>query len=265
MDGVSFKQAGSYALCCVESLSDELKDALRENLAKICHGADQASRDREIFKYKATLKAFWDRYSAKPKKTKTGMLGELLAHVLILESFPNYEVVSPFFNLEEKSIKKGFDLLLYQPADKSLWITEVKSGEKRAGKTSCGSTSILLSKARDDLSGRLDEQEFNHWQNALNAARNSIQSKADYRESVLAILETEADLVVAQSANAKDNNVFLISALFNDISQRVAEKTVLDFTDDLLKKALFKSSFVLSIQKGTLAKLEAFLKTEAEC
>lgn len=40
MDGVSFKQVDQYALCCVERLSDELKDALRENLTRICHGVD---------------------------------------------------------------------------------------------------------------------------------------------------------------------------------------------------------------------------------
>jgi hypothetical protein len=263
MDGVFFKRIGEYALCCIEVLSDELKLALRENLTRICHGADQASRDREMYKYAATIQIFWNRYSSKPDQTKTGMLGELLSHVIILKLFPQFEVISPFFNLEEKSIKKGFDLLLYDSSEKYVWITEVKSGEMREDKTNCTATLDLLSKARDDLKKRLAEQELNHWQNAIHAARIAIQSKSDFRDLVIDILETEGDLVVKKSANSHDNNVFLISALFSDVTQRVAETTISKFTSDLAGKSLFKSIFVLSLHKGTLKKLEEFLKAEA--
>lgn len=265
MDGVCFKRVGEYALCCVEVLSDELKTALRDNLSRICHGADQASRGREMHKYAATIKVFWDRYSSKTEKTKSGMLGELLSHVMILKLFPSFEVVSPFFNLEEKSIKKGFDLLLYESSKQHVWITEVKSGGMRRGKTTCTATKDLLSKARDDLKGRLAEQELNHWQNAIHAARIAIQSKADFRDLVIDILETEGDLVVKNSANSQDNNVFLVSALFSDVTQRVAETTISKFTSDLVGKSLFNSIFVLSLHKGTLNKLEDFLKAEAGC
>lgn len=263
MDGVSFKQVDQYALCCIENLSDELKAALRENLTRICHGADQASRDRAIFKYPATLRAFWDRYSSKPWKTKIGMLGELLSHVIILKLFPDFDVVSPFFNMEEKSIRKGFDLLLYESSKSNVWITEVKSGGLGEGKTPCAATRALLAKARDDLKGRLAEQELNHWQNAINAARNSIHAKADYRESVLEILELEGDMAEGSVATASDNNVFLISALFSDVSQRVAEKTISKFTTDLVDKSIFKSVLVLSLHKGTLERLEDFLRMES--
>lgn len=263
MDGMIFKQINQYALCCIENLSEELKTALRENLTRICHGVDQASRDRAIFKYPATLKAFWDRYSSKPEKTQIGMLGELLAHVVILKNFPNFDVVSPFFNMEEKSIRKGFDLLLYELGKNNVWITEVKSGELGVGKTPCAATRALLSKARDDLKGRLAEQEQNHWLNAINAAQKSIKAKTDYKDSVLAILEMEGDMVESNSATASDNNVFLISALFSDVSHRVVETTISQFAADTIGKSIFKTVFVLSLQKGTLQKLEDFLREEA--
>lgn len=263
MDGVSFKQIDQYALCCIETFSEELQTALRENLTRICHGVDQASRDRAIFKYPATLKAFWDRYTNKPETTKTGMLSELLAHVVILKLFPNFDVVSPFFNMEEKSIRKGFDLLLYESSKNNVWITEVKSGGLGNDKTPCIATRALLGKARDDLKERLAEQELNHWLNAINAAQKSIQTKTDYKESVLEILEMEGDMVASNSATASDNNVFLISALFSDISRRVVDETVSRFTDDLVGKSVFKTVLVLSLHKGTLQKLEDFLKSEA--
>lgn len=263
MDGVCFKQVDQYALCCIENLSDELKGALRDNLTRICHGADLASRDRSMFKYPATLKIFWERYSSKTRKTQMGMLGELLSHVVLLKLFPNFDVVSPFFNMEEKSIRKGFDLLLYELSSNDVWITEVKSGGVGQGKTPCTATRDLLAKARDDLKGRLAEQELNHWQNAINAARNSIHAKADFRDSVLEILELEGDMAVSNSATAADNNVFLISALFSEVAQRVAEPTISKFTTDLAGSSVFKTVLVLSLQKGTLERLEDFLKEEA--
>lgn len=263
MDGISFKQVGQYALCCVDNLSAELQQVLRDNLTRICHGVDQASRDRAIFKYSATLKEFWDRYSSKPKSTKIGMLGELLAHVVVLKFFPNFDVVSPFFNMEEKSIRKGFDLLLYELENNDVWITEVKAGEAANGQTPCVATRTLLARARDDLKGRLAEQEFNHWLNAINAAQKSIRNNASYKESVLDILEMEGDMAVNNSATAADNNVFLISALFSDVSQKVAESTVSKFTENLIKESRFKAIWVLSLHKGTLQKLEDFLRREA--
>lgn len=263
MDGVSFQQIDNYALCCIEHFSDELKAALKDNLTRICHGVDQASRDRAMFKYPATLRAFWDRYSSKTKKTQIGMLGELLSHVVILKLFPDFDVVSPFFNMEEKSIRKGFDLLLYKSSSNEVWITEVKSGGLAKDKTPCTATRDLLAKARDDLKVRLAEQELNHWQNAINAARSSIHSKADFRESVLEILELEGDMAVENSATAADNNVFLISALFHDVSKRVAKQTISKFTADLTGRAIFKTVLVLSLHKGTLECLEDFLKEEA--
>ena len=64
-------------------------------------------------------------------------------------------------------------------------------------------------------------------------------------------------------ATASDNNVFLISALFSDVSQSIAEQTVSKFTTKLVADSVFKTVWVLSLHKGTMDKLEAFLKTEA--
>lgn len=264
MDGVSFKQVDRYALCCVEDFSEELKQALRDNLTRICHGADQASKDRAIYRYPATIKHFWEqRYSKKAWETRIGMLGELLSHVIILKLIPDFDVVSPFFNMEEKSIRKGFDLLLYETSKNNVWITEVKSGGKGKDKTSCTATNALLRLARDDLKKRLAEPELNHWLNAINAARNAIHNKANYRESVLEILELEGDLAEENSATASDNNVFLISALFSDVSQAIVEQTVSKFTTKLVAESVFKTVWVLSLHKGTMEKLEEFLKMEA--
>ncbi len=265
MEGVYFKERDGYALCCVENFSDELRKSIKENLSRICHGAQQASRGREMYKYNTTIKTFWERYNSKPALTKKGMLGELLSHVILLNLFPRFEVVSPFFNLEERNIKKGFDLLLYESSSQGVWITEVKSGELHKGKDQSATTADLLSTARDDLKLRLAEQQLNHWQNAIHAARVAIDSKSDYKDIVIEILESEGDLVACGSPSSQDNNAFLVSTLFSEISQRVLESTLSAFSEDLKNKGIFKSFFALSIHKGTLNKIESFLKAEAGC
>lgn len=108
MDGVTFKQAGQYAMCCIENLSDELITALRDNLTRICHGADLGSRNMVIFKYEATLKSFWDRYSTKDLNTRTGMLGELLAHVIILKKTRQFRCGFSILQHGRKAHSKGF-------------------------------------------------------------------------------------------------------------------------------------------------------------
>jgi len=87
-------------VCCVEDFSDELKFALRENLTRICHGADQASKDRAIYKYPATIRHFWnERYCKKPWETRIGMLGDPTApERVVLRLFK-----PPFFPAPDKA------------------------------------------------------------------------------------------------------------------------------------------------------------------
>ncbi|MCY1442307.1 hypothetical protein D9M71_586720 [compost metagenome] len=106
---------------------------------------------------------------------------------------------------------------------------------------------------------------MNHWLNAMNAAHKSINNKTRYKESVLEILGMEGEKAYGDSAVASDNNVVLVSALFNDAAKRVEETTIVGFTESLLATPIFKTVLVLSLQKGTLQKLEDFLRTEAGC
>ena len=74
----------------------------------------------------------------------------------------------------------------------------------------------------------------------------------------------EGDLAEEDGAIASDNNVFLVSALFSEVSQAIAENTVSNFTTKLVAEAVFKTVWVLSLHKGTMEKLEEFLRQEAE-
>ena len=109
LKGVQLEKSETGSLCfTIEDISDELKVVIRARLSEICHGAAKASRTTLIYSYQATLKAFFGKFDKKSLDTQKGMIGELLTHVLFLHYEDEFRAASPFFNMEEDSIKKGF-------------------------------------------------------------------------------------------------------------------------------------------------------------
>ncbi|MED5238818.1 MAG: hypothetical protein VX379_04495 [Pseudomonadota bacterium] len=264
MDGLSLINDEGYLIVHVDFLSEEIKESIRKNLTYICHGYDQADSGRIMFNYKNTLKNFLERYTKKSKSTQIGMIGELLSHVLILELMESFEVVSSFFNLEEKSIKKGFDILLFEREREDVWIVEVKSGELHAGKNSTETAKTLVGIACNDLNKRLNENEMNHWTNAVHAARAAIAADADYKKAVVNILMDEGDNVAAAASTSKDNNVFLVSALFSSCDEKVDPSMIGGMYSSILDKDYFRNVFLLSVKKSTYEAVAAFLDEESQ-
>lgn len=262
--GVYIQIEDGYGLCHILDFSDELKQVLRKHLVRICHGENKSSTSYAMYRYAPTLQAFLERYENKSENTKKGMIGELLSHIIINEFFDNFEIASPFFNLEEKSIKKGFDILLYSKLNKNLWITEVKSGEIHKGKDVNETAKYLLNTAYNDLKERLNENETNHWNNAVNAATIAVSDNKDYKKLVMSILDDEYEKTYKKSPTSKDNNVFLISNLFYNINSKIDGCTVSIFQEKILKKSEFSDVFCLSIQKGTLNKIVDFIFEESK-
>ena len=111
--GINKEDHDNYVLYFIENISDELKQEIRNRLATICYGVDQAQSNCAIYSYEETVKDFIHRYKTQNDKSesrKKGMIGELLVHI-ILELEGKYSTASPFFNIEEGSFKKGFDTM----------------------------------------------------------------------------------------------------------------------------------------------------------
>lgn len=131
LPGVTKEDYSDYVLYYIDSISEELKKEIRNRLVAVCHGADQAKSSSKIYSYKETIKEFIKRYQSNKnasEERKKGMIGEVLIHV-ILEIEGRFTAASPFFNMEECSFKKGYDIALFEKDTNELWIAEVKSGE----------------------------------------------------------------------------------------------------------------------------------------
>lgn len=264
IDGVDFENHGDWAICYIRSLSSELKKLIRSNLATICHGSHVTDcSDEPLFGYEATLSSFLDRYKDKSEKTKIGMVGEFLAHILITELFDEFDVSTAFFNMEEKSIRKGFDLVLYKPKDESVWITEVKSGNLLKGKSHDETAKVLLQRAKADVHERLNEQEIMYWLNAVNAVRSSVSDTKSYKKSLVQILNQKGGAAFKKLAKSEDCSVVLISTLFEPLKTRISKSAPKNYLEVLKNLKAFKGVLVICIQKETYTRVMEFLVSEA--
>ena len=175
----------------------------------------------------------------------------------------DYIPVSAFFNLEERSLKKGYDVMLFKESTNELWVTEVKAGNIHKGKTSNDTVKDLLTSARNDLNKRLNENHVSYWQNAINHAWLAINNNSDYKDTVIELLEGASDKADKSESTSHDDNAFLTSVLFHDINEPFSDVTATTFYDENHNSGVFKAIHVFTIQKSTIEKVVDFLKDEA--
>lgn len=265
--GVVKEDNSDYVLYFIESLSDELKQEIRRRLVEVCYGADQAQSKSKIYSYKATVKEFVKRYKTNndaSEDRKKGMIGELLVHV-VLEIEGRFTTASPFFNMEERSFKKGFDVSLFEADTGELWVAEVKSGKIQKQQANASSAIVgLINTAKNDLKGRLNEQNTRLWLNAINAAKVSISNGCNQKDAVVKLLEQCADDAVDGNNSSNTFNVVLAGTLFHPLSELMNASKVGQKHTKVVSEKLFKKVFVMATQKGTFEAVYDFLESEAK-
>lgn len=144
----------------IREISPILKSFIDEKIGKICDG--KGPHDLAIIK-RRLLKFLNDK---KNSTLETGAIAEFFVHL-----FLNSRRLQPqfiFFNLEEGSVKKGFDG--YYISDGEDWICESKSGHYKAPKiTHVGKVKEAYMDLHTKLSGKTSN---NSWRNAY---RHAIQ------------------------------------------------------------------------------------------
>lgn len=266
ISGVVKEDHSDYVLYFVEKLSGELKQEIRNRLAAVCHGADQAQSQLKIYSYKETVKEFVKRYKTNKdasENRKKGMIGELLVHV-VLEIEGRFTTASPFFNMEERSFKKGYDVALFETETSELWIAEVKSGSIQKRQKNASSAVVgLINTAKNDLKTRLNDSNTNLWLNALNAAKVSMSDSNHQKDAVMKLLGQCADDAVDGKNSSDSFNVVLSATLFHPMSEHMEAVKVGQKHTKVLKEGLFKKVFIMAIQKETFDAVYDFLESEA--
>lgn len=258
-----FDDESSVSLCIVDDLSSQLQEIIRSELSKVCHGPAKAEEGRKSYTYKPTIREFVKRYKNKSPTTKLGMIGELLCHILLFHFNKKLKPASPFFNMEEGSIKKGFDLMVVNTDDNSFWITEVKSGEL-GEKDKHQKIRSLIDLAKSDLIERLTAKSSTIWYSAINNIEISLSGSTSEKKILKDLLEEfieGGDEEVIK--DSKSMNVFLVPILFEKVANSVEIEAIKEKHKKIADAGDFSNCLVFAIQKSTIAKVENFLFNEA--
>lgn len=263
INGITCCKEDKYCLFYVANFSDDLKKRLRNQFAIICHGEEYAGSGRIMYNYQSTVKSFLERYESKSASTKKGMIGELLIHLLLGAYFEEYKVVSPFFNMEEKSIKKGYDVVLTEVNNPTIWLTEVKSGELHKDKNSSQTMTDLINTAKDDLKNRLSEANETLWHEAINGAKIAFDSKNTMKEAVMDVLMSWGDKAYCGNNTSIDKNVILSGVVFADVKDKITLDVPAERQLNIEREGIFNKVYVIALQKETYDKVYQFIRDEA--
>ena len=171
-----------------------LKQKLRELLVTICYGKEK--EELEIITFDETIEELNKRISKKTDEQKAGMIGELLFHLKSFEKLKNYSHISVYLNKEERSVKKGFDVLLFD--GEKIWYTEVKSRENAKDENITESHRSKIQEAITDVKSKFSSDNKNYWLTAKSNIANV--EKADLKKQIADILTKEIDIKIEKNA-----------------------------------------------------------------
>ena len=199
----------------IEVLTKEIIEQLDKNLVEICEG--NSGTDIKLVK-----KKFLKFLETKEDKTKIGAVAEFFVHLYLRQC--SYKQEFLFFNLEEGSIKKGFDGFFSKSTDQ--YLVESKSGWH----TTIGiSHKKKIKEAFDDISkvisGTSKKSSNNPWKNAYNhACHINVGTEKSIREKIKKISDqfdknafnkaSEFNIIPCSSIFIKED---LITSLSNSI------------------------------------------------
>lgn len=259
--GVSFvcDELQTSMVFLINDLCDGFKHLIRENLHKMSYGAEKVTKWPGNYTYKKTLKEFFIRYDKKTEDQRKGLIGELLTTILLLHYKDTFFQASPSFNSEERNLKKGFDIVLFEKTLNEIWFTEVKSGHPQ-DLTSAEKTKKLVHTAKSHLAGKLNEQDRAVWDNAVSGA--SLVLLSQKKDAILDFLNDCLSVAESEGQQALDHNAILASVLFKNVSEPIVLNFVQELQKEICESAHFKKVIVCCTQKSTVEKVVDFLKSE---
>ena len=253
MNDVIERKIGESIILEIHNLGDELKDKIKEQLVEICHGEYALVSGLNYHSFDETVKELVNHRIPSNINRKVGVIGELLLNVLIRE-YTDMRIVSPFFNLEERNIKKGFDIIAVDP-NKDLWIIESKAGELGKLKTSTEKVCERIKSAKRDLDTRLNMHNSQLWLNAVNSVRSALDYTSE-KNTIVNILNKTSN-----SCKSNDKNVVLGATVFCVFDSIIDSIELDNLYNSILSSNKFSKLKLIAIQKQTYQSIIDFLVT----
>jgi len=257
--GIRYSRERNCISFYIDELSDDFKLRIKNQLSGIFNGFSETIEIPTLYTLSFTLKSFLDRYDSKSDDIKKGMIGELLSHVLINIYLDELESLSILKNKEERSIKKGFDIIYFNRNTDCLWYAEVKSGASENGEyNSTEYNKVLLNRSRTGIKEIFDSGRSSLWESAMIDVKLMIEEGVN-RKKLRDLLSSE---IHSLDHNEK-KHVILISVLYHALTDEFEFNSLLDFYAETTSTDTFRDSVVISIQKRTFEAVANFLHQES--
>lgn len=224
-----------------DTFVEEISNTIRSELISMCWG----NENKDLFNYSQTVSSFLERLKDRDEAFQAGFIGEFIVHCYF-KTFTTYKHLSVFFNDQDKSNKRGFDYLFYEPK-KGLWYVEIKSGTENDNSQINKTNKAKIQEAYRDCSDKfIKKSNSNLWNVAKSEVGKVLSKKTSLRSKVKNILEIDA-------VN-KIDNIILSSVLFNSSSTKVTnENELIELKEQY--KLNFKKVTFLCFRKKTIERI----------
>ena len=236
----------------IEGLSKTLREFIDSNLMTICRGENH---ENELKYIKKQLKNF---FKSKDDVKKFGSIGELFSHFYL--SSIDYRPKFMFLNLEENSVKKGFDGF-YEKSE-MIWLLDSKSGKHDS--TNISHRSKILEAYRS-VKGQLGGRGVsnNPWENAFQHANSrDINSSNSLLKT---IRKFSNDYLDEEFADMKTLNLILASTIYwYDAWSGKEIDDLLEELEDVQKNMEYSKLTIFCSNKKTFEEFLEYLEEEEE-
>ena len=260
VDGIRLIGNSVVSALIVDRVSDEMKNMIHARLNEYCYGAIRVAEDTTYYSFANTVVEFLERFESKHRTTQIGMAGELLTHMLMPMAHPSLTNISIYFNKEERSIKKGFDLTFFEESAQTIWYSEVKSGEPTTESAEVKAVSLMGTAASDLVSKMAAHSPRSRWDSAQLDAGLAIFS--DEAKTVKALLRRDATSV--NEGNDLLVHAVLAVSVFHDLVHcEIDGSAVIAAAERIAASNRFKDLRVIAAQQTVFDELVQFLRTGA--
>jgi hypothetical protein len=241
------KNGNTLFVIDIQTIDGALKDCLDRWFVKVCEG----NRGIDLETVKARIRKFLETKTG--STIEMGAIAEFFLHVFLNEQ--GYEPQFLYTNLEEGSIKKGFDGYYFYSGDE--WILESKSGLSTTTGVSHGSK---VKESYDDLKTKLaGDGSNNPWENAYkHASMLTVGADSNVRQNIdkLSQLYTKGIFQKIDDTNIIPGATIFLTGTWAPSDHNAIESEI----SDLVKKLTYKKVVVLCVTKTTLQLFLDYLK-----
>lgn len=223
----------------ISSLSEPIIDCINRNIISICEGSSATNLET----LKIRLKSYLD--SKRGSTLEMGAVAEFFTHLYLNEVGFTQQFM--YLNLEEGSIKKGFDG--YYTYSNDQWIYESKSGLL----TSDGVThENKITEAYNDIVGKVSGAVSNNpWQNAYNHASHiDVGANQNIRQEIRKLRD---DFTLGKYRNISEFNIIPGSTIFLEGNwEEIDTEDLQSKLQDLIKTYKYKNIQVICVNHSTV-------------